>query len=75
MFIIDTAAEAMQKRFLTRGSLYADLSLLHPKNFPLIHINYLSESALEELRKLLVVYDSRGTVTNLQIGWLRNKSK
>uniref|UniRef100_A0AAQ5XSS1 DUF4371 domain-containing protein n=1 Tax=Amphiprion ocellaris TaxID=80972 RepID=A0AAQ5XSS1_AMPOC len=64
--IIDTAVEAMHKRFSTHGTLYADLSLLHPRNFPLIHTSALPESALEGLSKCLVVYDSRATATNLQ---------
>lgn len=51
--------------------LYADLSLLHPKNFHLIHTSALPESALAELSKCLVVYDSTATVANLQIE-LRN---
>lgn len=69
--ILDTAVEAMHKRFLTHGTLYAVLSLLHPKNFPLIHTSALPKSALERLSKRLVVYDSRATATNLQIE-LRN---
>ncbi|XP_046870317.1 uncharacterized protein LOC124489198 isoform X2 [Hypomesus transpacificus] len=71
--ILDTAVEAMHHRFLTHGTLYADLSLLHPKNFPLIQTSggALPVSALQELSKCLVVYDSRATVTDLQIE-LRN---
>ena len=67
--ILDTAVETMHQRFLTHGTLYADLSLLHPKNFPLIQTSdgALPESALEELSKCLFVYDRRATVTNLHI--------
>ncbi|RXN21860.1 zinc finger MYM-type 1 [Labeo rohita] len=69
--ILYTAVEAMHQRFFTHGTLYADLSLLHPRNFPLIKTSALPESSLEELSKCLVVYDSRATVFNLQIE-LRN---
>lgn len=69
--ILDTAVQAMHQRFLTPSTLYATLSLLHPRNFPLIKTSALPESSLEELSKCLVVHDSRATVSNLQIE-LRN---
>lgn len=64
--ILDTATEALHRRFLIHGTLSADLSPLHPKNFHLIHTSALPESALAELSKCLVVYDSTATVANLQ---------
>ncbi len=64
--VLDTAIEAIHRRFLTHGTLYADLSLLDPKNFPLIQTSALPESALEDLSKCLSKFDSRATVENLQ---------
>lgn len=64
--ILDTAIEALHRRFLTHGTLYADISLLHPKNFHLIQTTTLPESALSELSKCLVVHNSEATVANLQ---------
>lgn len=51
--ILDIAVEAMHKRFLTHGTLYADLSRLHPKNFPLSTLVLSPKSALEGLGKAL----------------------
>ncbi len=64
--IFDTAIEAIHRRFLTHGTLYADLSFLDPKNFPLIRNSALPESALEDLSKCLVKFDSRATADNLK---------
>ncbi len=64
--ILDTAIEAIHRRFLTHGTLYADLSFLDPKNFPLIRNSALPESALEDLSKCLVKFDSRATADNLK---------
>lgn len=54
--IVDTA---VHKRFLAHDTPYADLSLLHPKNFPLIQTSALPKSALED--------DSKATAGNLQV--------
>ncbi|KAI2646688.1 Zinc finger MYM-type protein 1 [Labeo rohita] len=64
--IVDTAIEAIHQRFLTHGTLYADLSFLDPKNFSLIRNHALPKSALEDLSKCLVKFDDRATVDNLQ---------
>lgn len=63
--IVDTAIEAIHQRFLTHGTLYADLSFLDPKN-SLIRNHALPKSALEDLSKCLVKFDDRATVDNLQ---------
>lgn len=52
--ILHRAVEAMHKRFLTHGTVYADVSLLHPKSSPLstpvLCLNlYLKDSASAEL--------------------------
>ncbi len=65
--ILDTAIEAIHRQFLTHGTLYADLSFLDPKNFPLIRNSALPESALEDLSKCLVKFDSRATTDNLKL--------
>ncbi|KAL0994134.1 hypothetical protein UPYG_G00118150, partial [Umbra pygmaea] len=64
--IVDTAIGAIHQRFQTHGTLYADLSFLDPKNFSLIQNSALPKSALEDLSKCLVKFDSRATVDNLQ---------
>uniref|UniRef100_A0A3B3S3W6 HAT C-terminal dimerisation domain-containing protein n=1 Tax=Paramormyrops kingsleyae TaxID=1676925 RepID=A0A3B3S3W6_9TELE len=64
--IVDTAIEAIHQRFLTHGTLYADLSFLDPKNFSLIRNHALPKSALEDLSKCLAKVDDRATVDNLQ---------
>ncbi|KAL0149200.1 hypothetical protein M9458_055434 [Cirrhinus mrigala] len=64
--IADTAIEAIHQRFLTHGTLYADLSFLDPKNFSLIRNHALPKSALEDPSKCLVKFDDRATVDNLQ---------
>lgn len=64
--ILDTAIEAIHRRFLTHGTLYADVSFLDSKNFPLIRTSALPKSALEDLSKCRVKFDSRATADNLQ---------
>ncbi|KAF7652495.1 hypothetical protein LDENG_00096040 [Lucifuga dentata] len=64
--ILDTAIETIHRRFLTHGSLCADLALLDPRNFPHIMTSTLPQSALQDLSKSLVRFDSRATVENLQ---------
>lgn len=56
--IFDAAIEALHRRFLAHGTLYADLSLLHPKNFKMIHTSTLPESALAELSRWPLVHNS-----------------
>jgi len=51
---------------LNQATLYADLSFLDPKNFSLIHNHALPKSALDDLSKCPVKFDSRATVDNLQ---------
>ncbi|KAL6485944.1 hypothetical protein MHYP_G00053360 [Metynnis hypsauchen] len=64
--IMDTVIEAIQRRFLAHGSLYADLSFLDPKNFPQIKTCALPDSALQDLSRCLIKFDSSATVENLQ---------
>lgn len=64
--IMDTVIEAIQRRFLAHGSLYADLSFLDPKNFPQIKTSALPDSALQDLSRWLIKFDSSATVENLQ---------
>lgn len=64
--ILNTAIEANHRRYLSHGTLYADLSFLDPKNLPLIRTSALPESALEDLSKWLVKFDSRVKVDNQQ---------
>lgn len=64
--IMDTVIEAIQRRFLTHGSLYADLSFLDPRHFPDIKISGVPDSALQDLSRCLIKFDSSATVNNLQ---------
>lgn len=64
--IMDAVIEAIQRRFLAHGSLYADLSFLDPKNFPQINTSALPDSALQDLSRCLIKFDSSATVDNLQ---------
>ena len=63
--ISDTATEAIHRRFLTHGTLLADLAWLDPRNFAQIRTT-LPSNALENLRKCLLKFDSRATVNRLQ---------
>ncbi|KAJ8346852.1 hypothetical protein SKAU_G00282530 [Synaphobranchus kaupii] len=66
--IMDTVIESIHRRFLSNGTLYADLALLDPKQFNQITSNAsgLPQTALQELSKCLLKFDSRATVANLQ---------
>lgn len=48
--------------------MYADLALLDPKNFSQLtyRASALPQTALQELSKCLIKFDSRATVANLQ---------
>ena len=48
--IMDTAIEAIHRRFLTHSNLYADLACLDPRNFP-----QLSTSALPQSEKYIIL--------------------
>ena len=56
--ILDTATEAISRRFLTHGTLLADLAWLDPRNFAQIRTR-LPINALENLSKCLLKFDSR----------------
>ncbi|KAL6466244.1 hypothetical protein MHYP_G00263770 [Metynnis hypsauchen] len=56
--IMDTVIEAIQRRFLAHGSLYADLSFLDPKNFPQIKTCALPDSALQDLSRFNLLTDA-----------------
>ncbi|KAJ8362303.1 hypothetical protein AAFF_G00384480 [Aldrovandia affinis] len=64
--ILDTASEAIHRRFMTHGTLFADLACLDPRNFNNIKTTDLPHNALQDLSKCLVKFDSRATVENLQ---------
>lgn len=64
--IMDTAVEVIHRRFLSHGTLYNDLVILDPRNFPEIRTNGLPQSALQELSKCLLKFSSKATVENLQ---------
>ncbi|KAI4818096.1 hypothetical protein KUCAC02_011459 [Chaenocephalus aceratus] len=64
--IMDTAIEAIHRRFLTHGNLYADLACLDPRNFPQLCTSALPQSALQDLSKCLQGFDSRATKENMQ---------
>ncbi|XP_026155994.1 uncharacterized protein LOC113126253 [Mastacembelus armatus] len=66
--IMDTVIESLHQQFLSNGTLYADLALLDPKNFDQITANTSDhpQTALQELSKYLLKFDSTATVTNLK---------
>lgn len=66
--ILDTVIDSIHRRFLSNGTLYADLALLDPKNFSQLtyRASALPQTALQELSKCLIKFDSRATVANLQ---------
>lgn len=67
--IMDTVIESPHQQFLSNGTLYADLALLDPKNFLdqiTANISDLPQTALQELSKCLLTFDSTATVTNLK---------
>ena len=64
--IMDTAVEVIHRRFLSHGTLYNDLAILDPRNFPEIRTNDLPQSALQELSKCLLKFNKKATVDNLQ---------
>lgn len=65
---MDTVVESLHQRFPSNATLYADLALMDPKNFDQIMANTsdLPQTALQELSKCLLKFDSTATVTNLQ---------
>ncbi len=65
---MDTVVESLHQRFLCNGTLYADLALLDPTNFDQITTNTsdLPQTALQEISKCLLKFDSTATVTKLQ---------
>ncbi|XP_041923480.1 uncharacterized protein LOC121688149 [Alosa sapidissima] len=63
--ILDTALEAIHRRFLTHGTLFADLAWLDPRSFEQIRTTTLPNNALV-LSRCLVKFDSSATVDNLQ---------
>lgn len=64
--ILDTALEAIHRRFMTRGTLFADLAWLDPRNFERIRTTTLPNNALEVLSRCLIRFDTSATVDNLQ---------
>ena len=55
--ILDTATEAISRRFLTHGTLLADLAWLHPNNFTQIRTT-LTGNTLENLSKYVLKFES-----------------
>ena len=64
--ILDTAIEAIHRRFATHGTLLADLAWLDPKKFDQVRTITLPSNALQNLSTCLLKFDSRATVNNLQ---------
>lgn len=64
--ILDTAVEAIHRRFMTHGTLFADLAWLDPRNFQQIRATSLPSQALQDLSKCLIKFNSTATVDNLQ---------
>ncbi|KAJ4935422.1 hypothetical protein JOQ06_016955, partial [Pogonophryne albipinna] len=64
--ILDTAIETIHRRFMTHGTLFADLTWLDPRNFSQIRTTPLPNTALKDLSNCLIRFDSRATVENLQ---------
>lgn len=62
--IMDTITESIHRRFLTHGTLYADLALLDPRNFAEVLLDALPDSAFQELSKYLLRFDSRATAVS-----------
>lgn len=64
--ILDTVTESMNRRFLSCGTLYADLACLEPNSFSDIKKSGLQAPAMEELSKRLVRFDEGATSENLR---------
>jgi len=64
--ILDTAIETIHRRFMTHGTLFADLAWLDTRNFSQIRTTPLPNTALKDLSNCLIRFDSRATVENLQ---------
>lgn len=64
--ILDTAIEAIHRRFVTHGTLLADLAWLDPRKFDQVRTITLPSNALQNLSTCLLKFDSRATVNNLQ---------
>lgn len=64
--IMDTATETLHRRFLSHGTLYADLAFLDPRNFAQLRSSSLSPLMFQELSKCLLKFDSEASAENLQ---------
>lgn len=64
--ILDTAIEAVHRRFVTHGTLLVDLAWLDPRKFDKVRTVSLPCNALENLSTCLLKFDSRATINNLQ---------
>ena len=64
--ILDVAIEAIHRRFLTHGTLIADLAWLDPRRFDQVRAFTLPGDALKNLSMCLLKFDSRATVNALQ---------
>jgi hypothetical protein len=62
--ILDIVIDSIHLRFLSNGTLYADMALLDPKNFSQLtsSASDLPQTALQELSKCLIRFYSRATV-------------
>ncbi len=58
--------QSIHQCFLTHGSLYADLAILNPRNFPKVSSSGLPDSTFQELRKCLLKFDNRANPAHLQ---------
>jgi hypothetical protein len=64
--IMDTIIKAIEKRFESHDSLYADIACLDPQNFEDIKQQGLAISAMQRLSSILVKFDESATATNLR---------
>lgn len=64
--IMDTATETLHRRFLSHGTLYADLAFLDPRNFTQLKSSSISPLMFQELSKCLSKFDSEASAENLQ---------
>ena len=65
--VLETVTDSIKRRFMTHGTLYADLAVLDPRNFPQVcSAEALPDSTFQDLSKCLLKFDSRATAANLQ---------
>jgi len=63
---MDKIVKAIEKRFESHDSLFADIACLDPQNFEDIKQQGLATSAMQRLSSILVKFDESATATNLR---------